>query len=155
MAVRVGHKICSLAAAAAIAGSWSCIASATLGEPESSIPAEKQASKASIKETSLGSYRVHEIQGSSGTVIREYAGLDGKVFAVTWHGPFMANLRDILGQYFDEYAAAASSGRMDRNHVQVRQDDLVVSVGGHMRAYHGLAYLPPAVPSGVSIGDLE
>jgi hypothetical protein len=155
MAVRVGHKVWSLATVAAIAASWSCVASATLGEPESSISTEKQASKASIKESSVGSYRVHEIESSSGTVIREYAGLDGKVFAVTWHGPFMPNLRDALGQYFDEYAAAASSGRADRNHVQVKQDDLVVRVGGHMRAYHGLAYLPPAVPSGVSIGDLE
>jgi Protein of unknown function (DUF2844) len=155
MAVRARHKIWWLATAAAIAASWSCVASATLGEPESSIATEKQASKASIKETSLGSYRVHELQSSSGTVIREYAGLDGKVFAVTWHGPFMPNLRDALGRYFDEYAAAASSGRMDRNHVQVEQDDLVVRVGGHMRAYRGLAYLPQAVPSGVSIGDLE
>jgi hypothetical protein len=156
MALRAGHKAWPLAAAAAaLAASWSSIAWATLGQPESSIPSERQASKASIKETSLGSYRVHEIQAPSGTVIREYAGLDGKVFAVTWHGPFMPNLRDALGQYFDEYAAAASSGRMDRNHVRVEQDDLVVRVGGHMRAYQGLAYLPHALPSGVSVGDLQ
>lgn len=139
----------------AVTLSWSGVASATLGQPESSIQSESAASKATIKESTVGSYRVHEIQASSGTVIREYAGLDGKVFAVTWRGPFVPNLRDLLGQYFDEYAAAAPSGRMDRNHVRVSQDDLVVSVGGHMRAYHGLAYLPPAVPSGVSIGDLE
>lgn len=152
--MRVGHQLRALAIAA-VALSWSCVASATLGQPESSIQSERVASKATIKESAVGSYRVHEIQANSGTVIREYAALDGKVFAVTWRGPFVPNLRDLLGQYFDEYAAAAPSGRMDRNHVQVSQDDLVVSVGGHMRAYHGLAYLPPAVPSGVSIGDLE
>jgi hypothetical protein len=27
--------------------------------------------------------------------------------------------------------------------------------GGHMRAFSGLAYLPQALPSGVSVGDLH
>jgi hypothetical protein len=60
-----------------------------------------------------------------------------------------------LGEYFDEYAAGAKAGRLDRNHVQVQQSDLVVRVGGHMRAYRGIAYLPQALPSGVTAGDLE
>jgi Protein of unknown function (DUF2844) len=141
--------------AAATAALWSCVASATLGEPEASIASESQTSKASIKATSQGSYRVHEIDETSGTVIREYAGLDGKVFAVTWRGPFQPNLRETLGEYFDEYAAGAKAGRLDRNHVQVQQSDLVVRVGGHMRAYRGIAYLPQALPSGVTAGDLE
>jgi hypothetical protein len=150
-----GQKCAWLAAAAVVGTLWSCVASATLGETESSIAAEPQLASASIKETMRGSYRVHEIQQPSGTVIREYAGLDGKVFAVTWHGPFSPNLRQTLGSYFDQYAAAAPSGRQDRNHVQVRESNLVVQVGGHMRAYSGRAYLPQALPSGVTAGDLE
>jgi hypothetical protein len=147
---------CGWLAGAAIVGTlWSCVASATLGETEASIASEPQLSKASIKETMRGSYRVHEIQQPSGTVIREYAGLDGKVFAVTWHGPFSPNLRQTLGSYFDQYAAAAPAGRQDRNHMQVHQSNLVVQVGGHMRAYSGRAYLPLAMPSGVTPGDLE
>ena len=147
---------CGWLAGAAILGTlWSCVASATLGETESSMAAEPQLANASIKETTLGSYRIHEIQQPSGTVIREYAGLDCKVFAVTWHGPFSPNLRQTLGNYFDQYAAAAPAGRQDRNHVQVRESNLVVQVGGHMRAYSGRAYLPQALPSGVSAGDLE
>jgi hypothetical protein len=143
-------------AAAAVVGTlWSCVASATLGEVESSVAAEPQLAGASIKETMRGSYRVHEIQQPSGTVIREYAGLDGKVFAVTWHGPFTVNLRQTLGSYFDQYVAAAPAGRQDRNHVQVHASNLVVQVGGHMRAYSGRAYLPQALPSGVAAGDLE
>ena len=145
-----------LLVAAAIAGTlWSCLAFATLGETESSVATEPQLAKASIKETMRGSYRVHEIQQPSGTVIREYAGLDGKVFAVTWHGPFPINLRQTLGSYFDQYVAAVPGGHQDRNHVQVRQSNLVVQVGGHMRAYSGRAYLPQALPSGVVAGDLE
>jgi hypothetical protein len=155
MTPRVGLKFLALSSAAAIAVSWSCIASATLGEPESSIQTESQANQASIKETDRGSYRVHEVQLPSGTLIREYAAADGNVFAVTWHGPFSPNLRQLLGRYFDEYSAAAPGGRQDRNHVQVHQSDLVVQVGGHMRAYSGRAYLPAAVPNGVTVGDLE
>lgn len=144
-----------LAGAAMVGTLWSCVASATLGETEASIPTEPQLAAASIKETMRGSYRVHEIQQPSGTVIREYAGLDGKVFAVTWHGPFLPNLHQTLGSYFDQYAAAAPAGRQDRNHVQVHESNLVVQVGGHMRAYSGRAYLPQALPSGVTAGDLE
>jgi hypothetical protein len=141
--------------AAAIAALWSGTASATLGEPESSIQAESQLSRSSIKETERVGYRVHEIQLPSGTLVREYVGADGNVFAVTWRGPFMPNLRQTLGQYFDEYSAAAQASHADRNRLQVRQSDLVVQISGHMRAYSGRAYLPQAIPSGVSVGDLE
>jgi hypothetical protein len=151
----MGQKCAGLAGAAVVGMLWSCVASATLGEAESSIGAEPQLASASIRETMRGSYRIHEIQQPSGTLIREYSGLDGKVFAVTWHGPFSPNLRQTLGSYFDQYAAAAPSGRQDRNHVQVRDTNLVVLVGGHMRAYSGRAYLPGALPSGVTPGDLE
>ena len=141
--------------AAAIAALWAGTASATLGEPESSIQAEAQLNRGSIKEIDRVAYRVHEIQLPSGTLVREYVGADGNVFAVTWWGPFVPNLRQTLGQYFDEYSAAAQAHHQDRNHLQVRQSDLVVQIGGHMRAYGGRAYLPQAIPSGVSVGDLE
>jgi len=155
MARSEGLKHGLLAGGTAIAVLWSCLAFATLGEPESSIQGEGQLAHASIKETNRGTYSVHEIQQPSGTIIREYAVPGGNVFAVTWHGPFVPNLRQTLGSYFDEYAAEAKAGRQDRNHVQVHQSDLVVQVGGHMRAYSGLAYLPQAMPAGVTVGDLQ
>jgi hypothetical protein len=150
-----GQRNAWLVGAAVVGSLWSCVASATLGEAETSVAAEPQLADASIKETMNGSYRVHEVQEPSGTVIREYAGLDGKVFAVTWHGPFPPNLRQTLGAYFDQYVAAAPAGRQDRKHVQVRESNLVVQIAGHMRAYSGRAYLPQALPSGVTAGDLE
>lgn len=151
----VGLKYGCLSSALVIAALWSCTASATLGEPQSSIAAETQLSKASMKTTDRGPYRIQEMQQPSGTVIREYVGADGKVFAVSWRGPFVPNLKQTLGSYFDEYAASAKAGRQDRNHVQVRANDLVVQVGGHMRAYYGRAYLPQALPSGVTAGDIQ
>ncbi len=134
---------------------WSAVACATLGEPETSLTSETQLNRASLKESDHGSYRVHEMQLSSGTVLREYAAADGKVFAVTWNGPFIPNLKQSLGSYFAEFSAAASAARGTRKHLLVRQPDLVVESAGHMRAHHGVAYLPQALPSGVSVGDLQ
>jgi hypothetical protein len=134
---------------------WSAVACATLGEPETSLTAETQLNRASLKESDHGSYRVHEMQLPSGTVLREYAAVDGKVFAVTWNGPFIPNLKQSLGGYFAEFSAAAPAAHGTRKHLLVRQPDLVVESAGHMRAHHGIAYLPQALPSGVSVGDLQ
>ncbi len=134
---------------------WCSVAGATLGEPETSISAETQLNRASLKDSDYGSYRVHEMQLPSGTVLREYAGLDGKVFAVAWNGPFVPNLRQTLGGYFAEFAAQAGDAHGTRKHLEVHQPDLVVESAGHMRAHHGLAYLPQSLPSGVTPGDLR
>jgi len=155
MTSRVGLNSWLCSSALAAAALWPCVASATLGEPESSVAAEPQQGRASIKASDLGIYRVHESQLPSGTVVREYAAPNGSVFAVTWHGPFVPNLKELLGRYFDEYAAGAKAHHSDHHHVEVRQSDLVVQASGHMRATAGRAYLPQALPSGVSVGDLE
>ncbi len=131
------------------------MASAALGEPASSVQADGKELQGSIKELDHGSYRVHEFQLPTGTLVREYSGPDGNVFAVTWIGPFMPDLRQMLGRYFDSFAAAAKSGHTDRRHLEVRQSDLVVQESGHMRAFIGRAYLPQAIPSGVSVEDLQ
>ncbi len=134
---------------------WPDIACATLGEPESSIATEPQLGRASVKATNLGAYRVHESQLPSGTVVREYAAPNGNVFAVTWRGPFVPNLKQLLGRYYGEYAARAPANHSDHHHLEVSQTDLVVHTSGHMRAMAGRAYLPQALPAGVTPGDLQ
>ena len=131
------------------------MASAALGEPEASVQSDVAQLKGSINVTDRTSYRVHEIQLSSGTVVREFVGPDGKVFAIAWKGPAIPNLRQLLGQYFDNYVTAAKAKHMGHTHLQIQQSDLVVQAGGHMRAFSGRAYLPQAVPGGVSVGDLH
>jgi hypothetical protein len=139
---------------AAIAVLLPYLASATLGEPEASVAADGVELQGSIKASDQGMYRVHEIQLPSGTLVREYAGLDGAVFAVTWHGPYVPNLRQLFGRYFDAYVGAAKTPHADHHHLVVKQGDLVVEASGHMRAFNGRAYLPQAIPNGLSIGDL-
>ena len=155
MRSRVGLNSWLFSGALAAALLWPCTASATLGEPESSMAAEPQLGHVSIKATDRGTYRIHESALPSGTVVREYAAPNGNVFAVTWHGPFVPNLKQLLGRYFEEYAAGAKINRIDRHHLEVRQSDLVVQAGGHMRATAGRAYLPQALPAGVTPGDLQ
>jgi len=132
-----------------------CIAAAALGEPETSVQTDLARLRGSITVTSHANYKLHEIQLPSGTQLREFAGLDGKVFAVAWNGPTVPDLRQTLGQYFDNYLTAAKAQHSGHHHLQVRESGLVVLAGGHMRAFSGLAYLPQAMPSGVSVGDLH
>ena len=109
MPSRFGLKSWMLASTAAIAALLPCLASAALGEPEGSVAADGVQLHGSITASDQGAYRLHEIQLPSGTLVREYAGLDGTVFAVTWHGPYVPNLRQLLGRYFDAYVAAAKA----------------------------------------------
>jgi hypothetical protein len=133
-----------------------CVATATLGEPEITVQTDVTQAHASIKSLQdRVSFRVHEIALPSGTVMREFVASNGRVFAVTWHGPRRPDLRQALGRYFDAYVSAPRSRFADRRHVQIQQGDLVVQGGGHMRALSGRAYLLSAIPSGVDIGDLH
>lgn len=132
------------------------MAHATLGEPESSLQADghQLQLQGSIKATDRTTYRMHELALPSGTMVREYANLDGLVFAVTWNGPFMPDLQQILGRYFAQYSAGAKANKLDHHHLQIRDADFVVQASGHMHAFSGRAYLPQAIPAGVAVGEL-
>jgi hypothetical protein len=144
-----------LASGLLIAALSPCIAAAGLGEPETSVQADLAQLHGSIKVTQHEGYRLHEIQLPSGTQVREFAAPGGKVFAIAWSGPAMPNLRQTLGAYFDNYTAAAKAKHGGHHRLALQQSDLVVQAAGHMRAFSGLAYLPPDIPSGVSVGELK
>jgi hypothetical protein len=149
-------KIGALCGAMLIAAAGPGIARAALGELEASVQTDVVQLQGSIKaSTDRETFRIHEIQLPSGTVLREFVSLDGKVFAVAWNGPYMPNLRQALGRYFDSYVAGAKLNHMDHKHLQISQPDLVVQAAGHMRAFSGRAYLPTALPSGFNLGDLQ
>jgi len=90
--------------------------------------------------------------------VREYVTSTGTVFGIAWQGPQMPDLSALLGGYFQQYvdgvkAARAAYGR--RGAVAVDQDTLVVRSGGHMGAFAGQAWLPRALPAGVSGQDIQ
>lgn len=100
--------------------------------------------------------QVHEIRLPGGTIVREYLSSAGTVFAVTWHGPFRPNLRQLLGTYFDgfERVVRTETNRGRRPFV-VEQPELVVHMGGQPRAFFGRAYVPDLIPQDVSPTDLR
>jgi len=131
------------------------IAAAALGEPETSIQADVAKFQGTVNTMEHLTYRVHEIDLPSGTVLREFVTQGGAVFAVAWHGPVIPNLRQALGKYFDNYVAAAKASPVNHRRLDINQLDLVVHAAGHMRAFSGIAYLPQSIPGGVSVGELQ
>jgi hypothetical protein len=131
------------------------IAGAALGETRESVQADAARLRGSIQVTERDNYQLHEIRLPTGTLLREYVGANGVVFAVAWNGPTMPNLRQAFGRYFDAYAAAAASAHSGHSQLRVTRSDLVVQSSGHMRAFAGHAYLPRAIPAGVDIGELH
>ena len=155
MRAGLGLKHFSLAGAMLAAVLLPHVASAALGEPEATVTDDVQQLKGSVKSMQRSNYRVHEIQLPSGTVLREFAALDGNVFAVAWSGPAIPNLRQALGRYFDIYVTAAKAKHAGHRHLEIQQNDLVVQSSGHMRAFSGRAYLPQSLPAGTTVAELR
>lgn len=129
---------------------------AALGGDMESVDTDQGALNASEQiSATTESYTVYELQTTAGVVVREYLSLDGSVFAVSWHGPLLPNLRQILGGYFAQYTEAAQRQSGGHGHLAIRLPDLVVESSGHMRAFFGRAYLPKALPQGVTAADIK
>jgi Protein of unknown function (DUF2844) len=125
---------------------------ASLGGDTTTVHADQLHMQGTLHTTTANGYTVQEIQNSSGLVVREYVSPTGKVFGVAWQGPWPPDMRQLLGNYFDQYTQAAqaqASARPGRRPVMINQPGLVVQIGGHPRAFVGRAYLPDQLPSGV------
>ncbi len=128
-------------------------ARAALGEHVSSVQTDTVRMRAAlmrVEHTDL--YAVHELRAATGTVVREFVSPAGIVFAVAWHGPWLPDLRQLLGSHFDDYVQAARSAKADQSGhrpLLVETSGLVVQLGGHPRAFVGRAYLTQLLPPGV------
>ena len=119
------------------------------------VQADAARAKASARVTSYSGYTVSEVVEPSGTTVREYIGADNVVFAVSWQGPSMPNLQQLLGSYADQYVAAASEPHPGRRAVAIQSDQLVLRSGGHMRSFAGNAYVPSLLPQGVTPDNIR
>jgi hypothetical protein len=161
MCTRRGDSVQSRLMAACAALVMLCTvppARAELGGDTASIQADQIHMQGTRRMIAAESYTVHEIQAATGTVVREYVSANGKVFAVAWHGPWLPDLQQLLGSYFEQYAQAMQAqgdGRVRRRPVMIEQPGLVVQIGGHMRAFSGRAYVPEMLPSGVRVEDIK
>jgi hypothetical protein len=157
---------CATAATSAL---WAAHAHAELGGALTPPPANDTAATvrtlpqravlaATSQPAAAAAYTVQETTLGSGTVIHEYLSASGSVFAIAWHGPTMPDLRTLLGTYFPQYMGGVTSAHAAhgwRAPVSVNTDGLVVRTGGHARAFSGQAWLPQALPAGLTGNDIQ
>ena len=108
--------------------------------------------------SSASAFTVRTTTLAVGTVVNEYVGADGTVFGIAWQGPRIPDLPSLLGTYFPQYVQGIQNQRANgggRGPVSVAGSALVVRSGGHMGAFVGQAYLPQALPAGVSASDIQ
>ncbi len=154
-----GKRKLILVAATAVAillATASCFGS--LGAGADSIESDRAHMKGMHTVIPHAAYTRHEIQSPTGLVVNEYVSPSGRVFAVTWRGPWMPDLRQLLGTYFDQFvqAARAQSQQFAGRHPLVIQNPgLVVVVAGHPRWFTGSAYVPGFVPAGIRAEGLR
>lgn len=106
--------------------------------------------------SAASNYTVSETTLDSGTVVREYVAAGGAVFAVSWNGPFVPDLRTLLGAHFDTMTKqAARTPHAGHSQFTLKQSDVVIESGGHMRAYVGRAWIPDQLPAGFATADIN
>ena len=121
----------------------------------SALPSVKQFAAKPQSQNAL--FTVHERQLETGTLVLEYANTAGLVFAVSWRGPVLPNLSDLLGGYFSSFMWEVDQARAMGKRggpVNVESTDLVVRSNGRMRSFVGHAYAPALIPVGVTIQDV-
>jgi Protein of unknown function (DUF2844) len=121
-----------------------------LARPLPGLPAENAPTSAN--------FAVERLTTPEGTVISEFIGQSGTVFAVTWRGPTPPNVATLLGTYFKQYSDAANAGapgRLGLHASSVHASDVTVETAGNMALFWGRAYLPAALPAGVSLSEIK
>jgi hypothetical protein len=156
MTAKQPWRVARLAALACLSAGVSIAMSAraALGDTATTIPG------AATNTIAGSAARVSSYVDAGGTTINEYvATANNTTFAYSWQGPTMPNVRTLLGRHDASYrsgaAAALAAQRGDLHAARVDSGDVVVETGGQMRSYVGRAWLPAALPAGVSEGDLR
>lgn len=115
------------------------------------MQADRAHMKAELNVLPASAYSIHEMRSPAGITVREFVSPAGQVFGVSWQGPQIPDLRQLLGEHFDEYMQAAeNSPRIYRRVVHIETGDLVFESGGHMKFFLGRAYLRSKLPDGAS-----
>ena len=127
---------------------------ASLGGNVGTVEADRvQMKAAQLRIIRTNAYSFHELQSPTGVMVREYYGTDGTVFGVAWQGPWPPDMRQLLGQYFEQFQRAndarRTAARRARGVLVVNDGSLIVQISGHARSFSGFAYAPGLLPQGV------
>jgi len=122
---------------------------ASLGQTSASVVADQRRMSGELHSTIRTGYTMHEITSANGARVREYVSPSGVVFGVSWSGPFMPDLSQLLGSYFSEFQQAAQSSPGRRRALAIDTGKVVVESAGHMRSFHGRSYVPSLLPQNI------
>ena len=104
----------------------------------------------------MTNYVVRETTLATGTRVREFVSGSGVVFAVAWDGPFLPDLKALLGKYFaNMLAESGRTPKAGRSRIAMSGSEVVINSGGHMRAFEGSAWLPAEFPPGFTADDVR
>jgi hypothetical protein len=124
-------------------------AHATLGGDVASVEANQQRLGSTRDVKKLASGERHELTLPSGILVHEYVSPSGAVYAITWRGPQMPDLRELLGPYFAQLSNRTS--KLGHHQMNLTGSDLVIQSSGHRHSFAGRAWVPSLVPPGVKI----
>lgn len=111
----------------------------------------------SVSPASTPNYTIQVVELASGTVVHEFVSESGVVFALNWRGPVLPDFGMVLGTSVTVFNSEARLARVSGKRggpLGIRAKGLVVLSAGHMRSFHGYAYLEPLVPANVDILSL-
>ena len=127
---------------------------AGLGEEASSVEADRASMQAALRVTPGVDYELHEIQTPAGAVIHEYVSAQGKVFAVTWHGPGLPDLAQLLGSYAEQLARAQTGVHYNHHQLRIETPEVVMQSEAYLRSRSGRAWVPALFPQSLSPKDI-
>lgn len=135
---------------------WAALGQTPLSQASAvpAVPKPRLLASGAVLQTA---YTTHESQLETGTLVREFADASGLVFAVTWRGPVLPDLRQWLGGYFGAFKQETDQQRVAGRRgapVNLVQEELVVRSHGRMRHFFGHAYVPARVPPAVDINKV-
>ncbi|MGA2902970.1 MAG: DUF2844 domain-containing protein [Candidatus Korobacteraceae bacterium] len=138
---------------------------AALGDTAASVLTDQAQWKGTLSSVDNRTYVLHEITMPSGAKVREFVSPVGLVFGVAWQGQFPPNFQQLLGPYYQQVQDAIAQQktaeqaeqqpRRRRGPVLIETPGIVFSQGGHLRSFHGQAYIPQLVPQGVQASDIR
>jgi hypothetical protein len=127
---------------------------AGLGGDATSVEADRASMKAALRVTPYVDYEIHEIQTPAGAVIHEYVSAQGKVFAVSWRGPGLPDLGQLLGSYATQLAHAQPGTHYNHHHLRLETPEVVMESDAHPRSHSGRAWAPALLPQSLSPKDI-
>jgi hypothetical protein len=135
----------------------SSLAFAGLGGDESTVQKDAQALGGNTNVSQHNGYRLHEIS-KNWVKVHEFAGNDGKVFALAWSGKKHPDLQEILGVHLVDFQTAISEARKTHHHggaLSITVGNMHVEMGGHVGAVYGQTWLTDQVPAGMDVHDIK